>query len=128
MNDSTTQRSFLLKVDYPVLDYLDFYFQRDETITERYFLGDKQPFIERPMEHRLFLIPFELEPSGSKTIFLRLNSSSAIQAPIKIWKPSAYQETDILTNVIHGVYIGGMLIIGLYNLLIFIALRDKIYL
>ena len=128
MNESATQRSFLLEVDYPVIDYLDVYFQRDETITERYFLGDKQPFIERPMEHRLFLIPFELEPGDSKTIFLRLNSSSSIQAPIKIWKPSAYQETDVLTNVIHGVYIGGMLIIGLYNLLIFIALRDKIYL
>jgi len=80
------------------------------------------------MEHRLFLIPFELEPGGSKTIFLRFNSSSSIQAPIRIWKPSVYQKTDVLTNVIHGFYIGDMLIIGIYNLLIFIALRDKIYL
>lgn len=127
-NVSATQRGFILEIDYPVLDYIDVYFEQNGKIQERYFLGDKQPFHERPTEHRLFLIPFELEPSDSKTIYLRLNSSSSIQAPIKIWKPNAYQETDVLTNVVHGVYIGGMLIIGLYNLLIFIALRDKIYL
>lgn len=128
VNKGTDQQSYIMEVDYPVLDYIDVYFEENQQITTYHEMGDKLPFEQRPVQHRLFLVPFTMAPQSQKIVYIRLNSSSSIQAPITIWNPENYHEADVLTGLVHGVYIGGMLIIGIYNLLIFIALRDKIYL
>lgn len=125
-NQSLAER-YLMEVSYPVLDYLDVYLEQDNKIYQHYSMGDKLPFQERPIHHRLFLVPIDINTGQTQTVFVRLNSTSSMQAPIAIWGPSAYQETDTAMSVIHGLYIGGMLVIGIYNLLIFIALRDNSY-
>lgn len=118
---------YLLEVSYPVLDYLDIYFEQDNEIIAHHLMGDKLSFHDRPIQHRLFLTPLDIEPGQTQTVYVRVQSTSSIQVPITIWQPSAYQETDITMNVVHGIYIGGMLVIGIYNLLVFLALRDRSY-
>lgn len=127
-NVSAKRSKYTMEVDYPVLDYIDVYIVQGSDVVASYIMGDKLPFKERPTQHRLFRVPIDIPTGQTQTVYIRLKSSSSIQAPIKIWNIDAHQVADVLTNVIHGIYIGGMLIIGIYNLLIYLALRDRIYL
>jgi diguanylate cyclase (GGDEF)-like protein len=118
---------YFMEVSYPVLDYLDVYVEQDNKIIAHHAMGDKLSFHERPIQHRLFLTPLDIEPGQTQTVYIRVQSTSSIQVPIAIWQVAAYQEADITMNAIHGIYIGGMLVIGIYNLLVFLALRDRSY-
>jgi diguanylate cyclase len=119
---------YFLEISYPVLDYVDVYIEHKNTLSARFNMGDKLSFNNRPINHRLFIIPMQIKPGEKQRIYIRLKSTSSIQAPIAIWHPTVFHQSDISLNVIHGLYIGGMLIIGIYNFLLYLALRDKSYL
>lgn len=125
-NLGVTER-YLLEVGYPVLDHLDIYIEHDKQPISSFIMGDKVQFHERPIEHRLFLVPIEIKSGQTQTIYIRVKSTSSLQAPIVIWERSAFHESEIGMNLIHGIYIGGMLVIGIYNFLVFLALRAKSY-
>lgn len=122
------QQTYYLEVAYSVLDYIDVHIFRNGELKTSHLMGDKLPFSDRPVNHRLFLVPLSLHQEEVVTVYVRAKSSSSVQVPIIISEFSAYQEKDTGTTLIHGLYLGGMLIISIYNLLIFVALRDKSYL
>jgi diguanylate cyclase len=119
---------FYLEFDYPVLDYLDVYLVANNQIIEKHFMGDKLSFSERPLKHRLFILPLDLPSSQNIRVYVRAKSSSSLQVPIKLWHPEAHRQADSATNLVHGVYMGGILVIAIYNLLVYLTLRDKVYL
>ena len=45
----------------------------------RYALGDEQPFAQRVVQHRNFVMPVRLEP-GVQELYLRLASAGTIEA------------------------------------------------
>jgi diguanylate cyclase len=120
--------NMVLEISYPVLDYIDIYFEYNNELIAQYAMGDKLPFDQRPFQHRLFLAPLEMESGQTQTVYIRLNSSSSIQAPIAIRDIKEFYESDTTMSVSQGFYIGGMVVIAIYNLLVFFALRDRSYL
>jgi diguanylate cyclase len=128
LNNPGTLNNYLLEISYPVLDHMELYLVRNNVLSEHFTMGDKFDFESRPIKHRLFLTPLTIKSDDKLDVYIRLNSTSSIQAPIAIWHPETFYKQDIALNVIHGIYIGGMLIIGIYNLLVYLALRDKSYL
>lgn len=126
-NEGQSQ-TFYLEVAYSVLDYLDIYVLRDGQPASSHLMGDKRPFAERPLYHRQFLTPLALKQQETVTIYIRVQSSSSVQVPITVSDPERFRELDISATLVHGIYLGGMLIIAIYNLLVYLALRDKSYL
>lgn len=126
--NSVENSQYYLEIDYPVLDFIDVYIVENGVQKATFSLGDKLPFTSRPISNRLFLVPIEIEQNSTQTIFVRLQSSSSVQAPLKIWKPSEYHSISVSSNLLHGFIMGGMTIIAIYNLLLYLALREKVYL
>lgn len=120
--------NYILQIAYAVLDHLDIYVIHANGDIGEYRMGDKLPFASRPLKHRLFSVPFSALDNRPVEIFVKVRPTSSIQLPVTISKARDFRESNTSGNVIHGVYLGGMLCIAIYNLLIFIMLRDKIYL
>jgi diguanylate cyclase len=118
----------LLEIAYAVLDHVDVAVVRGDGRMECYQLGDKQPFSLRPVHHRYFIVPLNLRPDEQATVYVRLSSTSAIQAPMTLWEESAFLEHNNSRIMIHGLYFGTMLIIAVYNLLIYFGLGERVYL
>jgi len=119
---------FVMEVSYPVLDYLDVYFVRHDGEVNYTELGDKLPFNARPIDHRLFILPINLAPAENVSVYVKVRSSSSVQVPIDFWEKEIFLITDISRSVMHGVFMGGILSIAIYNLLIYLVLRDRTYL
>ncbi|TVP53112.1 MAG: GGDEF domain-containing protein [Halomonadaceae bacterium] len=121
-------RNWLLEVAYPVLDYLDIYVVDGEVLTIHYAMGNKQPFKQRPVDHRYFVAPLTLEPDQSKTVYIRVESSSSIQVPLVVWEESAFVSSDRVRNLVQGAYYGALAMIIICNLLLYLALSERTYL
>ena len=119
---------FVMEVSYAVLDYLDVYFVRKNGELKTTLLGDKLPFNARPIDHRLFILPIDLSATEIVSVYVRVRSSSSVQVPINFVEKEAFFITDSSQNVMHGIFMGGILSIAIYNLLIYLVLRDRTYL
>ena len=119
---------WLLEIAYPILDYVDVWIVDDNGRISHYATGDKVPFRQRPIAHRNFVIPLTLAPQQGATLYLRINTTSSVQVPLRLWQRAAFISDDNLRTAIEGLYFGGLLVIALYNLLLFLALQDRNYL
>lgn len=118
----------LLEIAYPVLDDLEAWVLTKGTVQAHYALGESRPFQSRPLQHRNFLIPLQLETGDTETILLRVRSTSSIQLPVTLWQRDAFVEQDQLRLLGHGFYFGTMGVMVVYNLFVFFVLRDRSYL
>lgn len=120
-------------VEYPQLDSVNFYFPIDhEKEEEDVYIekegGDQLPFAKRDIESRVlnFTVPFEI--SKDPVIYMRVHSISVMQIPVYLAPQRLFHMRDNETQIIMGIYFGIMLIMGFYNLFLFVSLREKIYL
>lgn len=118
----------LVELAYPVLDDVEVWvLGSDQALKAHYRLGDKQPFHNRPLQHRFFLVPLEVPPAGEHTVVLRLKTTSSMQAPLTLWNERDYHEQDQHVLLAEGVFFGGMALMVLYSFFVFMALRDRLY-
>ena len=118
----------LLEVAYPLLDHLDIYQDNLAPSTQRYSLGDIQPFSNREIKNRNFIIPAELAPEKTAIYYFRTQTTSATQFPLNIWNPVDFHEKEKKLYGWYGLYFGIMLVMSIYNLFIYFTVRYRAYL
>ena len=124
-----TQRTWLLELAYPPLDHLDLYVP---DTAGGYRLarqtGDALPFDSREIRQNNYLFNLVFTPDQSQTVYLRLESEGSIQAPVTLWSSTAYLEDQPVRLYVLGVIYGVLLGMLVYNLFIYLSVRDTSYL
>ncbi len=116
---------WVVEVAYPVLDFVDLYVVRNGDVQSFYKLGDKQPFSNRVFDHRNFRIPVSMQPLDQVGIYIRVKTSSAVQVPISLWTYGGLMKYDQIDHLIIGLYFGLLLVMALYNGMIYLTVRQK---
>ncbi len=127
-NQSPDPLDRLLEIGYPVLDHIDVYLIRNGQYTDHFILGDKRPFYERLIQNRNFLIPLRFEVNDRIDIYLKLRTTSSVQAPLDLWNPIDFHQVDQSRVIFQGIYFGIALVMILYNLFVYLAVSEKTYL
>ncbi|MEO7391520.1 MAG: 7TM diverse intracellular signaling domain-containing protein [Ramlibacter sp.] len=125
---AATPRDWLLEVAYPPLDLLEVYAPAAGGAYEKQVGGDSHPFSSRAIPHRNHVLPVHLAPSADSTIYLRLRSEGTVSAPATLWQPAALWRHDQGNYAALSLYFGLLIGLLLYNLLLFISVRDIGYL
>lgn len=126
-----TDTPYLIEIAYPAIDNITLYIVRDSRLVAEYETGDHLLFSQRPIRHRNFLFPVPEAESGAPSpteVFVRLQTSGAVQLPIFLWQQDAFWEQDQWQLMGHSFFIAILLTIALYNLMLFLSLRDSVYL
>ncbi|QIE85488.1 hybrid sensor histidine kinase/response regulator [Pseudomonas nitroreducens] len=121
--------NWLLELAYPPLDKLDLYLPDGNggfKLAQR--TGDTLPFDSRPIRQNNYLFDLKLEPGKPLRAYLRLESQGSIQAPLTLWSPKAYLEEQPGRIYVLGIIYGVLLVMLIYNLFIFLSVRDTSYL
>lgn len=126
-NTEPTAIKRFLEISYPVLDYISIY-PIGNDVKEAFHLGDKQPFNERPIDHRNFVVPLEWQKNESITLYLSVKSSSSVQVPLILWEEQNFFNHDRTQTLIHGIYYGIMFVMVMYNLFVYLAVGERNYL
>lgn len=122
-------KNWLLEVSFALNDYIDYYLLNDRKILSVIKTGDRLPFNTRPIEYRNFLFKFDISPNEIKHIYLRFQSHDGLHepSPIILWDQQSFALSNGLRNLGLGLYFGIMLAMVIYNLFIFLSVRDRVY-
>ena len=128
LDNASGESTWLLQAGRPHLDYLDvFLLDADEQLLSHTRLGDRVPFHSRPLPHPHLVVPLAL-PAGPSWLLLRAEGDNAIEMPVSLATREAFQQQDSRRLFGHGLYYGAIAIMCLFNLLIFLSLRDNSFL
>jgi two-component system, sensor histidine kinase and response regulator len=121
-------QDWLLEVAYPSLDHVEVYYRENGHLIHQH-AGDLQPFAARVYPHRNLVFPLRLTPSGGEQqVFLRIRSEGSFTLPLTLRSAMAQHAIDQKIYSALSLYFGMLLALGLYNLLLYYSLRDRIYL
>ncbi|RLP53965.1 MAG: EAL domain-containing protein [Ketobacter sp.] len=132
-----TEIPWYLEVAYPHLDYLDIYFVVNNQLIEQHHMGDTLPFYDRLRVYRSFLV---LIPSAEKLtalngdfdgtleVYFRVQTQGILKVPVTFWEQNAFWKKEQVTMMVKGGYFGLLLIMALYNFVLFFVVRLRSYL
>ncbi len=127
-NKTKQQLSNIIQFTYPLHDFIDVYMYDDSKITERYRTGDLTKFQTRKIKTNDFIIPYKIAPKETKTIIFKINSQSALNIEMNFLSQNEYLSQLNNKNILYGIYYGAVLIMLLYNFILFFIIKEKVYL
>jgi len=118
--------SWYFEITYPMLDSIIFYSPSDEGVYSKTETGDHLPFSKRDVESTGFVFHLMASP-GAKTYYYRIKTTSAINfVPAMISQEKYFKKLNTEMPVL-WIYYGLMIVMAIYNLLIFLSTRDRDY-
>lgn len=127
-NPQSAPKEIILRQAYPLIDNLQLWTRSYESHWSVKQYGDKFPFSHREIYHREFLFPLIIPARSTKEYFLRYESEGSLDIALSIHEPQHLLSFVGTQQLIYGLYYGGFMVLVLYNLFIFIAVRDKAFL
>ncbi len=125
--DESVDNKWFLQLSYPPLDYVDLYSDDNQGGFTSQKSGDLRPFSGREIKNNYFVFPLSVD-KRERTFFLRVESRGSISIPLSILSDTVYAEAVGFNNYFQGAYIGIMLVMTIYNLFVFLSVRDRSYL
>lgn len=117
----------MLLVDFPEIEELDVYLEQQSGIIPIFSGGQSRPTnfgVQRSPNFQFDLpVPF----GGVGTVYLRMKGGKQLQLPVFVTTRAATIKSDMDRNIFIGGYIGIMVVMILYNLFIYLSIREKSY-
>jgi diguanylate cyclase (GGDEF)-like protein len=121
-------RSWYLRIGYPPLDSIELYWKAAQGGYRRLAAGDQMPFAERVIHEPQFILPLELAPEQTREFFLRVRTVGAVTVPLAVLSDRELERTRSTGHLPYGLFFGTLVALALYNLLLFLSIRDPSYL
>lgn len=90
--------------------------------------GYGYPFLSRPEPYRAIAVPLALDPGRPVDLYLQLRSQGSLDAAATLWDPKDFEAYSRNSYLVYGLYFGALGALILYNLMLFVSLRDTTYL
>ncbi len=126
-NSSATPRTLWMVSRYGTLDYLTSYLVLPDGQISSQTQGDQVALSKRAIAHRLPVFALSLPP-GASTLYLKIQSTSALQYDLEFWDPELFSPQEMKLNTIVGILFGVCFIMLFYNFFVFLKFRDLSYL
>jgi signal transduction histidine kinase len=127
-NSATTPKTFYLVSEDPRTDVIDCYvFDNERLVFERH-TGDHTPFASRGFFYRGFAFPLTLPPGESRQVYLRFQSTAPVEIDMQVYPSWSLESEAAKAGHAGTLYFGAMASIILFNFLLFVSSRERIYL
>lgn len=122
------EKNLLLDINYPLLDYVDLYTVIDNQPLKLIQSGDSRPFTNRNFKHPNFITQIKIGKNETQTYLLKLKSNAPIQTQIILWQQDEFQAFYRKKASLTFLYLGILLSTSLFNLVVFVFIRENTFL
>lgn len=122
------QSEWFLELRYPLLDYVTLFMPLPNGDWMVKKTGDRLPFNYRDIRHHNFVFRIKMSPGEKQTFYFRIKSQGSLEIPLTLWSVTGFAEKVNKKQFASGIYYGLMGAMVLYNLFIFLSVRDPSYL
>ena len=123
-----TNKSLVLAVDNSQIEWLDLFNWNNNNSYTHKSISAYEPFSQKEvlLDKCFFLL--DIPKDSTLTYYLRVQTQNGLQFPLTLSTQASLAESEQPKQILFGVYIGIMVIMVLYNLLIYITIKDHSYL
>jgi PAS domain S-box-containing protein len=118
---------WVLELDYPPLDEVDFYVARGGAVTH-VATGDQRPIAPGQLDYRDYAVPVRVAPGERVQVHVRVLTGGSHQAPLTLWSQDAFIASAARESLAYGVFFGVMGVMAVYNLIVLLFVRERSYL
>lgn len=118
---------WILEQPNPMIDVISVFLYADNQLLKQWHTGDRFPFAQRPVENAKFLFPLELKPQQRYQLYIRVDSTEAMEIPLTLAEQFRHAITSEQRAMVDGLLHGFLFIMVAYSLAIFMVLRDITY-
>ncbi|WP_035070772.1 7TM diverse intracellular signaling domain-containing protein [Anditalea andensis] len=123
-----SKRLWIMEFYDQTIDKIALYIPDAENNYTYTLLGDALPFNERNLRHKNFEIIIDNNSEGISNYYIKINSSQKADIRIAIRSLNRFVYYALNEYYIYGIFYGMILIISLYNILVFFAVKEIKYL
>ncbi len=128
VKNSTDNNSLAIQVAQPTIDYIECYELKGDSLISFNSSGQRRPFYNRLISHQTYIYPSSIAKDDIRTFYFHVKSGKQLMLPIYLGSIEQVIENALIKDITFGIYIGIILVMLLYNLFIFVSVRDKNYL
>jgi hypothetical protein len=127
-HDSTVSKSFILEFFDQTIDDITAYLPGAQGQYDIVQLGDNHAFDQRLYRHKNFELPVNNTRNGEDVYYFRIRSSQQADIIIVLRSVNRFIGYALDEYFTFGIFYGMILIFSFYNLIMFIAVRQRQYL
>ncbi|MEA2099368.1 MAG: sensor histidine kinase [Campylobacterota bacterium] len=126
-NNSTIDSKKVLSFPYTLLDYIDIYELKDNKLIKKREMGDLREYVNDGFfsEPSFFV---NLQANEKKTFIFKVQTQGSMNIDLKILDYDSYIKDGVIKSQILMFYFGAVLIMLMYNFILYLYIRDKSYL
>ncbi|HMN06306.1 MAG TPA: 7TM diverse intracellular signaling domain-containing protein [Flavobacteriales bacterium] len=118
----------VLDYEFPEIDELEVYLMMGGELRQLYKGGTLQPDRQQFQDSPTFGFKLPITYAGAGSVYIRIRSQKQLQVPLFIKNERQSADQKLVRNLFMGGYMGIMLVMALYNLFVFLSIREKSYL
>lgn len=127
-SNPAAEKHYLLEFFDQTIDEITVYTPGTAGGYQETFLGDQYPFAERRLKHKNFEIPIDNSGQETNTYYIKIKSSQIADAIIVLRSVDFFIAYALNEYLFFGVFYGMILVFSLYNLVLFISMKQREYL
>jgi len=127
-NTSLHQTKNMIEFLFPLHDYIEVIEYSNGQIIDKYTTGDLTKHSTRRINTNNFIIPYTIDANQTKEFLFKIDSKSTLNAGIKFLTQDEFYSESNAKELILGSYYGAVLIMLLYNIILYLMIKEKVYL
>lgn len=129
INNSSQDKTMLLSIAYPLLNSVVFYETDKYLVFNKIVTGELCPFDSRGINNRKFVFPLKISAKDTRIFYIRVfNDGETVRIPLSLSMVDDYNEADNSDTFWIAIYYGFLLFGLIFNLLLFISFKNRVYL
>ncbi len=117
----------MLEIAYALLSKVDFYLPEGQAY-RHVEAGYARALSKHAHPSRYIAVPFVVPPGAKQPLYVRVQTPNSLNIPARIWSMEDFHIYQSRDYALQALYFGIVLAIGMYNLMLFLALHDVSYL
>ncbi|SHM75679.1 7TMR-DISM extracellular 2 [Cyclobacterium lianum] len=126
-NNPQSEKKWLLEFYDQSIDKIEAYYPDESGAYQRKLMGDSYPFVLRLYNHKNFQLEVPNRQDRIENFYFKINSSQKADIRIAVRSLNRFIHYALSEYFLYGLFYGMILIIALYNFLIFLAVREMKY-
>jgi len=119
-----TKKNWLLEFYDQTIDSLEAFVPQRDSVFRVIKMGDHQKFYDRIFKHKNFEVPLEMSGAGIKPYYFKVRSHEFADVRIALRSTDRFIYYALNEYYLYGMFYGMILIITVYNFLVYLAIRE----
>jgi two-component system, sensor histidine kinase LadS len=123
----SSEKKWILEFFDQTIDHIEAYLPSPDHSFHKVIMGDARPFGERKFRHKNFEIELSNDSDLAQAYYFRVKADHSVNIIITLRSVNHFIYYALNEYLIFGVFYGMILVVAIYNLLMYFVIRERQY-